>query len=99
MVDKASLYVEKVRNAGCIVTGKKGTIALGDYVTGPSHVLPTGGSARFASPLSILDFVKLTSISNIEDSLLKKIGPAARILATAEGLDAHARAVEKRLKN
>ena len=99
MVDKANTYIEKVRNAGCIVTGKKGTIALGDYVTGPSHVLPTGGTARFASPLSILDFIKLTSVSNIEDSILKKIGPAARTLATAEGLDAHAKAVEKRLKS
>ena len=99
MVDKPGNYLEKVRNAGCIVTGKKGTIALGDYVTGPSHVLPTGGTARFASPLSILDFVKLTSVSNIEDSLLKKIGPAARTLATAEGLDAHAKAVERRLKS
>lgn len=98
MVDKASSYVEKIHNAGCIVTGKKGTIALGDYVTGPSHVLPTGGTARFASPLNILDFVKLTSISNIEESTLKKIGPAASILAKAEGLDAHARAIEKRLK-
>jgi histidinol dehydrogenase len=99
MVDKATSYVEKVRNAGCIVTGKKGTIALGDYLTGPSHVLPTGGTARFASPLTVLDFVKLTSISNIDDSTIKKIGPAARILANAEGMDAHAKAVEKRLKS
>jgi histidinol dehydrogenase len=98
MVDKASTYVEKVHNAGCIVTGKKGTVVLGDYVAGPSHVLPTGGTARFASPLSVFDFVKLTSVINVDDNTLKKIGPAAQVLATTEGLDAHARAVEKRLK-
>jgi histidinol dehydrogenase len=98
MVEKASTYVEKVLNAGCIVIGKKGTVALGDYAAGPSHVLPTGGTARFASPLTVLDFVKLTSIVNVDDNLLRKLGPVAKTIATAEGLDGHARAIEKRLK-
>ncbi len=98
LVDKASSYVDQIRNAGCIVTGKKATVAIGDYVAGPSHVLPTGGTARFASPLNVLDFVKITSTIVVDDASLKKLGPAAQTLANAEGLDAHARAVEKRLK-
>lgn len=97
MVDRAASYVEQVRNAGCIVTGRKGTVALGDYVAGPSHVLPTSGTARFASPLSVLDFAKLTSVINVDDNMFKKLGPAARTIATAEGLNGHARAIEKRL--
>jgi histidinol dehydrogenase len=98
MIDKADLYIDRLRNAGCIVLGKKATVAMGDYVAGPSHVLPTGGTARFSSPLSVLDFVKLTSIITVDDGSLKKLGPAVRTLAVAEGLEAHARAVEKRLR-
>jgi histidinol dehydrogenase len=98
MVDKSASYVDQIRNAGCIVFGKKGTVAMGDYAAGPSHVLPTGGTARFASTLSVLDFVKLTSVIDVDDNSLRKLGPTVQTLATAEGLDAHARAVEKRLK-
>jgi histidinol dehydrogenase len=98
LVDKAGSYVSQIRNAGCIITGKKATVAIGDYVAGPSHVLPTGGTARFASPLSVLDFVKLTSTIVVDDSILRRLGPTAQTLAGAEGLDAHARAVERRLK-
>ena len=98
MVDKAASYVERIRNAGCIILGKKGTVAVGDYAAGPSHVLPTGGTARFASPLSVLDFVKLTSVINVDDNSLKRLGPIVQTLANAEGMEAHARAVEKRLK-
>ena len=97
LVEKAHRYLDGIRNAGCIVTGKKATIALGDYDAGPSHVLPTGGTARFASPLNVLDFVKLTSVINADDNSIKRLGPAAQTLAAAEGLDAHARAVERRL--
>ena len=97
-VDRPQTCVEKVKNAGCIVTGKKGTVVLGDYVAGPSHALPTSATARFSSPLGVLDFVKLTSVINIDDGMLRRIGPVAETLAKAEGLDAHARAVEKRLK-
>ena len=98
MVDKAASYIDQVSNAGCIVVGNKATVVLGDYVAGPSHVLPTGGTARFTSPLNVNDFIKLTSVVNVDDATLKKLGRAAQALANAEGLEAHARAVEKRLE-
>ncbi len=98
MVDKAESCLDRISNAGCIVLGEKATVALGDYVAGPSHVLPTGGTARFSSPLNVTDFVKLTSLVSVDDDSLKKLGPAAQILAGAEGLDAHAKSVEKRLQ-
>ncbi|MFC1991245.1 histidinol dehydrogenase [Chloroflexota bacterium] len=98
MVDKADSYLDRISNTGCIVLGEKATVALGDYVAGPSHVLPTGGTARFSSPLNVTDFVKMTSLINVDDASLKQLGPAAQTLANAEGLDAHAKAVEKRLK-
>ncbi|MEE8414045.1 MAG: histidinol dehydrogenase [Dehalococcoidales bacterium] len=91
-------YLDRISNAGCIVVGEKATVVLGDYVAGPSHVLPTGGTARFSSPLNVTDFVKLTSLINLDAASLKKLGPAAQTLASAEGLDAHAKAVEKRLQ-
>ncbi len=96
MVKESEKYVDGIRNAGCIVLGPKGTVALGDYAAGPSHVLPTGGTARFGSPLSVLDFVKQTSVMKVSDALLAEIGPTAEVLANAEGLAAHARAVELR---
>jgi histidinol dehydrogenase len=98
MVEKADSYVDRISNAGCIVLGEKATVVLGDYIAGPSHVLPTGGTARFSSPLNVTDFVKLTSLINVDDATLKKLGPAAQTLANAEGLEAHAKAVERRLK-
>ena len=72
--------------------------AIGDYVAGPNHVLPTGRRARFASGLSVLDFMKRTSFIALDDASLAKIGPAAVSLAHAEGLPAHAKSVELRLK-
>jgi len=98
MVDKADAYLDRISNAGCIVIGEKTTVVLGDYVAGPSHILPTGGTARFTSPLNVTDFVKLTSLVSVDDASLNKLGPTAQTLATAEGLDAHAKAVEKRLE-
>ncbi|MEK7353621.1 MAG: histidinol dehydrogenase [Chloroflexota bacterium] len=97
MVANAESLVDRITNAGCIVLGEKATVVLGDYIAGPSHVLPTGGTARFSSPLNVTDFVKLTSLINVDDATLKKLGPAAQTLATAEGLEAHAKAVERRL--
>jgi histidinol dehydrogenase len=67
-------------------------------VAGPSHVLPTGGTARFSSPLNVTDFIKFTNVVDIDDADLKKLGQAAITIARAEGLEAHARAMEKRLK-
>ena len=97
MVREADAYIDKVSNAGCIFTGGKATVVLGDYVYGPSHVLPTGATARFSSPLNILDFIKLISLVNVDEADLQQLGRAASVIARAEGLDAHARAVEKRL--
>ncbi len=98
MIDKATSYIERVSNAGCIVVGERSTVVLGDYVAGPSHVLPTGGTARFSSPLNITDFIKFTNVINIDEASLKELGPAAATMASAEGLEAHARAVVKRLE-
>jgi len=98
MVKKATTYVDKVSNAGCVFIGENSTVALGDYVAGPSHVLPTGGTARFSSPLNICDFVKFINLINIDEASLKQLGQAAITLARAEGFEAHARAVEKRLE-
>ncbi len=71
--------------------------AIGDYVAGPNHVLPTGRRARFASGLSVLDFMKRTSFIAVSEDALRAIGPAAVALAEAEGLPAHARSVQERL--
>ncbi len=98
MVEKPDSYIEQLSNAGCIVAGRKATVVLGDYVAGPSHVLPTGGTARFSSPLNVGDFIKLTSVISVDDAMLKQLGQAARAIANAEGLEAHARAVGKRLE-
>ncbi|MFH1169724.1 MAG: histidinol dehydrogenase [Chloroflexota bacterium] len=98
MLDDADSYIERITNAGCIVAGRKATVALGDYVAGPSHALPTGGTARFSSPLSVADFIKYINVIKEDGALLQQLGPAAAVIARAEGLDAHARAVEKRLQ-
>ncbi|TFG45606.1 MAG: histidinol dehydrogenase, partial [Dehalococcoidia bacterium] len=68
------------------------------YVAGPSHALPTGGTARFSSPLNILDFVKITDVVNVDDDMINNLGPTAVTIARAEGLESHARAVEIRMK-
>ncbi len=96
-VKNADSYVEKVSNAGCLFVGENAVEALVDYVAGPSHVLPTGDAARFGSGLNILEFVKLISVVKTDNTDLKQLGGAASVIARAEGLDAHARAVEKRL--
>ena len=98
MIDKASSYIDRLSNAGCIVTGQKSTVVLGDYVAGPSHVLPTEGTARFSSPLNVSDFIKITNVVTVNEADLKKWGGAASTIARAEGFDAHARAIEKRLE-
>jgi len=94
----ASLYAEDVRNAGGIFIGDSSPEVLGDYVAGPSHVMPTGGSARFNSPLNVNDFLKTTSVVALGDDDLDTLGPAASRIARSEGLTAHARAAEIRYK-
>ena len=71
---------------------------LGDYLAGPSHVMPTGGSARFASPLNVWDFVKIVSLIALDETTVQAIGPTAGALANAEGLDGHANAAFMRMK-
>ena len=97
MVEDATSYLDRVANAGCILIGDSSTVVLGDYVAGPSHVLPTGGTARFSSPLNLTDFIKFINTITIDEAGLKQLGQAASVMARAEGFDAHARAVEKRL--
>jgi len=99
MVKNAGAYLERLTHAGCICVGEDTTVVLGDYVAGPSHALPTGGTARFSSPLSVADFIKLTNFIAVDKASLKELGAAARALASAEGFEAHARAIEKRLRN
>jgi histidinol dehydrogenase len=72
---------------------------MSDYVSGPSHTLPTEGTARFSSPLNVMDFLKITNVSSVGDGLMNRAGEAASIIARAEGLDAHAQAIELRMKN
>ena len=97
MVRKPEACVEAVRNAGAIFVGPYATPPLGDYVAGPNHVLPTGGSARFFSPLGVYDFVKRTSIVRAGPEGFAALAPAVVHLARREGLDEHARAMEARL--
>lgn len=89
--------VDRIRHAGGIFVGEHASEALGDYVTGPSHIMPTGGSARFHSPLSVRDFLKITSLFAVNEEAQKRLGPAAIRLAEAEGLSAHAMALRRRL--
>ena len=82
---------------GAIFIGPMTPEAAGDYLAGPSHVLPTGGAARYASPLGVYDFVSRTSLIGYDRGALELQGPAISAFARAEGLEAHARAVEARL--
>ncbi|HEX78602.1 MAG TPA: histidinol dehydrogenase [Dehalococcoidia bacterium] len=91
-------YINRITNAGCIFIGDEPTVVMGDYVAGPSHALPTGGTARFSSPLNITDFIKYINVVEINEDKLRELGPAAITIARAEGLEAHAQAVEKRLE-
>lgn len=90
--------LEKIRHAGAVFLGPFSAVALGDYGAGPNHVLPTGGAARFSSPLGVWDFRKATSILEAKKSGFKKLAPVIKELARVEGLMAHARSVEIRLR-
>ena len=96
-VDRPHELLPKVRHAGAVFLGHFTTESLGDYVAGPNHVLPTGGTARFSSPLSVDDFLKKTSLIGFTREGLKQVRNAAIGIGRIEGLFAHARAVEVRL--
>jgi histidinol dehydrogenase len=87
-----------VRNAGGVFVGEDSMESLGDYLAGPSHVMPTMGTARFSSPVNVRDFQKIISVVGLNRATLEKIAPDAARFARAEGLEAHARAIEARLK-
>ncbi|MGB7433191.1 MAG: histidinol dehydrogenase [Ahrensia sp.] len=95
--EKADALAACVRNAGAIFIGRYTPEVIGDYVGGSNHVLPTARSARFSSGLSVLDFMKRTSVLKLGQDQLRALGPAAIALAQAEGLDAHGRSVSIRL--
>ncbi len=95
--DRAEALFDLVRHAGSVFLGRMTPEAIGDYIAGPNHVLPTGRRARFSSGLSVLDFMKRTSFIALDAQSIKAIGPAAATLADAEGLPAHAASVRKRL--
>lgn len=89
--------VPLVRHAGGIFVGEHSPEALGDYTAGPSHVMPTGGTARFFSPIHTADFTKVINVAAANRKALRRLGPATIALARAEGLTAHAKAIERRL--
>jgi histidinol dehydrogenase len=95
-VDPWSL-VGRVENAGGIFVGEFSSEALGDYVVGPSHIMPTGQTARFSSPVNVWDFCKITSVFGVSPAVARELSPYAITLAEEEGLTAHAEAVRLRL--
>ena len=98
IVKQPEKWARRIRNAGAMFLGPYSTPPLGDYLAGPNHVLPTGGSARFFSPLGTYDFLKRTTIIHAEKRALRALAPKIAQLARLEGLDDHARAVEARFK-
>jgi len=97
MTQDPEVFSNKIRNAGAIFLGPHTPEAIGDYVGGSNHVLPTARSARFSSGLGVLDFMKRTSILKCGPDQLRALGPAAMTLGKAEGLEAHSRSVGQRL--
>ncbi len=95
--ENPAAYVDKIPNAGGLFIGERSFEVLGDYVAGPSHVMPTNGTARFASPLNVLDFVKISSILQLDDATSARLSIAAARIAQAEALDGHANAAKKRI--
>ena len=98
-VENAEQWIDRIRHAGAIFVGHYSVEALGDYCAGPNHVLPTMRSARFSSPLGVYDFQKRTSIIEISAEGADRLGRIASTLAHGEGLQAHARSAEMRLKS
>jgi histidinol dehydrogenase len=97
-LDDAERYLGRIRNAGCVFAGPYSVESVGDYTAGPSHVMPTGGSARYSSALGIHDFLKVTSLVRLDRSTVEEVGPAGVAIGYAEGLAGHARAIETRLQ-
>ncbi len=94
---EAARYIDRIRNAGCVFAGGPSAESIGDYTAGPSHVMPTGGSSKFSSPIGVQDFLKVTTTVDITAETARDVGPAGAEIARAEGLEGHARAIEARL--
>lgn len=97
LVAEPEAWLGRIRHAGAVFLGKWSTEPIGDYIAGPNHVLPTNGSARFASPLGVDQFLRRSGLIRMNAPALADVGPAAVRLARLEGLEAHARAIERRL--
>jgi histidinol dehydrogenase len=95
--DDPERLLKRVKHAGAVFLGRHTPEAMGDYIAGPNHVLPTSRTARFSSGLSVLDFMKRTTLLSCAPSTIRAIGPDAIALAEAEGLEAHARSIAARL--
>ncbi len=98
-VEAAERRAERIANAGGLFIGEASPEALADYAAGPSHVMPTGGSARYASPLTVNDFLKITTLVHVSENTLREIGPIAERIAEAEGLGGHARSLAIRRRD
>ena len=98
-VEDPMTMAKKVRHAGAIFMGRYTAEALGDYCAGPNHVLPTSRTARFSSPLGVYDFQKRSSLIQVSEQGAQTLGQLASVLARGEGLTAHARSAEYRLKD
>lgn len=97
MVKNPQKLLKKIKHAGAVFLGHSTPETLGDYLAGPNHILPTGGTARFASPLGVYDFVKRTSVLSFSEEALQKYGRQAARFAQMEGLEAHGRSIDTRL--
>jgi histidinol dehydrogenase len=98
-VENPKSILPGIKHAGAIFLGGMSTEAFGDYVAGPSHVLPTGGAARFSSPLSVYDFLRMPSVISVSESGFKELEQSVTRLAYSEGLEAHALSVKARSQN
>jgi histidinol dehydrogenase len=96
-VEGPETWAERVRNAGGIFLGEHSFEVLGDYVAGPSHIMPTGGTARFKGPVNVLDFVKVVNIIGLDAKIAAGLCPAAERIAKAESLTAHGAAASRRI--
>ena len=97
-IENPSAYAHKVRNCGGLFLGEASPEAVGDYTAGPSHTMPTGGSARWSGPLGVHDFLKKMAVINLPEDDMEELNRYAAIIARAEGLTGHAHAVERRLQ-
>jgi histidinol dehydrogenase len=96
VAEEPGRLVAQVENAGAVFVGPRTPVSLADYVIGPNHTLPTGGAARFSSPLGVYSFLKRTSVAEVDGPRFAELQPAASRLARLEGLTAHAHALEAR---